>query len=623
MKKLILFILLVVTTVLLSACGSNTTDTTTTNTNSTTTNLEWDGNQITYNANAISYFGSATPSGVANYNETENTVSVWNTDASLDNYGGIQTPSLRLDFSKAVIFEMEVVSVYSEYIVKLAVEGESEYYYVISDESRTGTVSINVVDAMLSEKYRTKNTQPDPGYQNGWKYDDLIKNCSFHILAKGPDGERQTAELVISKVAVYNNQTAITDISIVSDTIVNDKIDILKASSPLSLSSTISPSAVASTDVFWSSSDDSIVSVDDMGRISALNVGQAYVTVTSVIDQSKQDKVLINVLSGYEDLSLLKAELHNLDYQGSTSDVMIFEDLFRTSLGENEVQEVIVESLQAIDYRLKDTRLFIENYFSASSNDFVNEASTRLSNNEARITIDLDHPGLATIYKLVDGRLYKFENTDKIYINYATNLPNWEKLSSSISKYLIVWDNGDVKKLEVDLLSTSLLGDFNPSDLADSNQWIVPNRNLQNEDPVIHALSPALVSLTGGLAEIKQNKYPESKYSFGGIVSKLFTVESEANLQIIVDVASLNQMNEFVKTMWEIKVIYYQADGTTVINSNPLKVASSNVSGVHVIDFSPAYENFRIYLVTNGSDIGAQFSDATVVWRGLKIYQID
>jgi hypothetical protein len=623
MKKLIWITLIVVLGIVSISCTNNSTDTTTTNTNITTSNLEWDGNQIIYNARAISYFGSATPSGVANYNEIEETVSVWNTDASLDNYGGIQTPSLRLDFSKAVIFEMEVVSVYSEYIIKLAVEGENEYYYVISDESRSGTVSINVVDAMLSEKYRTRNTSPDPGYQDGWKYDDMIKNCSFHILAKGPDGERQTAELVISKVAIYNNQTAITDISIVSDTIVNDKIEILKGSASRNLSSTILPSSLDNTDVFWESTDESVVTVNDSGNINPVGVGQAYITVTSVIDQSKKDRVLINVLSGFEDLSLLKSELASLDYQGSSNDVLVFEDLFKTSLGNDEVQAVSVEALQAIDYRIADSSLFIENYFSPNKNDYITEASTRLSNNDAKITINLIHGGLATVYQMIDGGLYKTENTDKIEISYATNSPNWEKLSSKISKYLIVWDNGDVKKLEIDLLSTTLLGDFSPSDLADSDQWIVPNRNLQSEDAVIHALSPALVSLSEGLAEIKQNKYPESKYSFGGIVSELFTVETGANLQLIVDVDSLNQKSDFVKTMWEIKVIYYQADGETVINSNPLKVASSNGAGIHIIDFKPAYENFRIYLVTNGSDIGEQFADATVKWRGLKIYQID
>ena len=43
----------------------------------------------------------------------------WNIDASLDNYGGVQTPVLNLDFSKAVIFEMNALSAYSQYIVKL------------------------------------------------------------------------------------------------------------------------------------------------------------------------------------------------------------------------------------------------------------------------------------------------------------------------------------------------------------------------------------------------------------------------------------------------------------------------------------------------------------------------
>ena len=90
----------------------------------------WNGESVRYSAYHISQFGSATPAGVANYNESTDSVSIWNIDASLDNYGGVQTPVLYLDFSKAVIFEMDVIDAYSQYIVKLAVEGELEYYYV-------------------------------------------------------------------------------------------------------------------------------------------------------------------------------------------------------------------------------------------------------------------------------------------------------------------------------------------------------------------------------------------------------------------------------------------------------------------------------------------------------------
>lgn len=587
------------------------------------TRLEWDGEQVIYDVSQIRSFGSATPSGVANYNEEDNTVSVWNTDASLDNYGGIQTPSLLLDFSKSVIFEMKVESVFSEYIIKLAVEGESEYYYVISDESRTGTISVNVVDAMLSDKYRAKNTQPDPGYQDGWIYDGQIKNCSFHILAKGPDGERQTAELVISQIAIYNNQTAISHISIGSNAIHNNQIDLLKGSDSIDLTYTLLPSSVENKQVFWETDDETIASVDSQGRLTPVGVGQTFVTVTSIVDQSKQDRVLINVLSGYEDLSILKSELNNLEYGGSDNDYELFDDMFKTSFGTNEVQEVVLPELNALDYRLDGHKLFIENYFDANNTIHVSEASASLIGNDAKLSIQLNHNGVAQVYEMIDNRLYKYDNTSAIDFVYARYTDGWKTEDNHLIKYIIVWDNGDVKKIELNLMKTTLLGDYSPSNLANSDLWLVPDRTKQDEDSVINALSPALVNIKNDSVEIKQNKYPESKYSFGGIVSELFMVDPETSLQIIIDVDDLNQMNDFVKTMWEIKVIYYQSDGVTAVNTNPLRVASSNQAGTHVIDFKPTYQYFRIYLVVNGSDIGAQFADATMILGGLKIYQID
>ena len=41
------------------------------------------------------------------------------------------------------------------------------------------------------------------------------------------------------------------------------------------------------------------------------------------------------------------------------------------------------------------------------------------------------------------------------------------------------------------------------------------------------------------------------------------------------------------------------------------------------ITFNPNYNYFRIYLVVNGSDIGEQFSDATMKIGSLKIQSID
>ena len=52
------------------------------------------------------------------------------------------------------------------------------------------------------------------------------------------------------------------------------------------------------TDVYWSSSDVSVVSVSTTGQITALKPGTAVVTVTSSIDTSKKASVTVFVLDG-------------------------------------------------------------------------------------------------------------------------------------------------------------------------------------------------------------------------------------------------------------------------------------------------------------------------------------
>ena len=122
---------------------------------------------------------------------------------------------------------------------------------------------------------------------------------------------------------------------------------------------------------------------------------------------------------------------------------------------------------------------------------------------------------------------------------------------------------------------------------------------------------------------MKQDKYPEAKYCFGGIVSSMYDVTDMENLEILLDVTGLNRMNDYVKTMWEIKILYYQNEGNTVVSSNPLKVASGNTTGLKVIPLNPSYDYFRLYLVVNGSDIGAQFADAEMRLASMKIYALE
>jgi hypothetical protein len=287
-------------------------------------------------------------------------------------------------------------------------------------------------------------------------------------------------------------------------------------------------------------------------------------------------------------------------------------------------QEISVspESFATVAYRYQGQKLFIENYFDKDNTNDVDLALDRISDNKALLNIDFNHSGSATIYYMVNDKLYRVNSVNEFNLAYAENSSEWNGLSANY-KLIIVWDNDDINQFEIELFKTSLIGEYDAQDLADSDIWIIPDRTKQDEDSVIHALSPATVTLQGATVSIKQNKYPESKYSFGGIVSPLYNVETGKQVEIILDVEGLNHMNDFVKTMWEIKVIYYQSNGETVVNSNPLKVESGNTIGEHIVRFTPAYTHFRIYFVVNGSDIGAQFADATMIIESFKLYQID
>ena len=235
--------------------------------------------------------------------------------------------------------------------------------------------------------------------------------------------------------------------------------------------------------------------------------------------------------------------------------------------------------------------------------------------------MSLEGNGTATIYQEIDGKLYKSTNTNVLNLEYAYNDNGWYQVNTYFAKVIVVWQDGTVKKLNFTVLASDLLADFSATDLNNSNLWTIPDRSNQAEDPIINALSPAILMIENENISIKQNKYPESKYCFGGIVSNMFSVDSLNQITIILDVDSMNQKNNYVKTMWDIRIIYYSDDGNTVINSNPLKIETGYSTGINVINFTPTYRNFRIYLVVNGSDIGAQFSDATMIINHFKIYQ--
>jgi len=584
----------------------------------------WDGNSVTYAANDIKSFGSGTPAGVANYDQAKDEVAIWNIDASLDNYGGVQTPRLALDFSKAVIFEMDVVSSYSQYIVKLAVEGENEYYYVLSDEGTPGLISINVVDAMLSTKYRERVTMPDPGYATGWKYANQIKNCAFHVLAKGPDGERQTAELVVKHIAIYNNQPPVTGVTIVSNEISSGKLEKLKNSASVTLSATIAPNTISDQNVIWSSLDGTVASISSEGVVSFIGVGTTTIIAKSRVDQSKTSSLVVNVLSGYENTTTLKTALGALTYGGSNQDVSLFTDLFKTTWGTGINIGASIETMAALDdYRSTNQDIVIENFFNPSLSSHTTEATSRLNGSQAATSLSFSNTTTATVYRNIAGALYQSSYDGTLPVSYATNSPSWAKRGSYVEEGIVVKTSGEVYKYRVRVLDAEMLINHAPSDLMNTSLWTVPDRTRQAEDAVVHALSPASLLIEAGQLVMKQNKYPEAKYCFGGIVSNVMFSADAARVQVILNVTALNQMNAYVKTMWEVKIIYYGANGTSVISSNPLKVASGNIIGQQEISFVPAYSHFRIYLVVNGSDIGAQFADAEIRLDKFKMYTVD
>jgi hypothetical protein len=235
----------------------------------------------------------------------------------------------------------------------------------------------------------------------------------------------------------------------------------------------------------------------------------------------------------------------------------------------------------------------------------------------------LNGNGISVIYRNIDGKLFSEQYNGNVKIAYAENSGTWNKLPSYKEQAIAVYADGTVKKYEINVKSVTEIASYSASDLANTSLFTIPDRTKQNINPVIHALSPASLNLNGDVLTIKQNKYSEAKYCFGGIVSNVLDADSSKQLEINLDVVNLNQLNDYVKTMWEIKIIYYQADGTTVVSSNPLKIDANSSTGLQTIDFTPAYDNFRIYLVVNGSDIGAQFSDAEMQIRSLNIYTLD
>ncbi len=82
------------------------------------------------------------------------------------------------------------------------------------------------------------------------------------------------------------------------------------------LQATIKPDNATNKDVIWTSSDSSVASVDESGKVTALKEGVATITVSSKNDKDKEAKCLVQVTSNTQDIILVnKIVLSESDFE--------------------------------------------------------------------------------------------------------------------------------------------------------------------------------------------------------------------------------------------------------------------------------------------------------------------
>jgi hypothetical protein len=630
MKKIVYVILIIACIQLLFACKETDTKTTTPNpTEPTTTNIKgWNGESISYDPADIANLNAATPQGYAIINPNDpNSAIIRSLSPELNNYGGVSTGILTLNFNYAVIFSMDVVSVYNQYIVKLFVEGEPLSYYVLSDEGKTGFISINIVDSMLSDKYRERNTQPDPGYATGWKYANQIKNCYFYIMPKGPDGEIRTAELVLRNITITNfNAPSIQSIEINGSNINNQEITQLKASPSIQLSAVVTPNLVADSRVFWSSEDSNIASVNQNGLLTFTGVGITNIYATSVIDQSKRGVLKVNVTSGYENPQSIITYLNglNINAGGIVASTTVFDDIYRTTWGDQSIYQKIrrnpvLNPSLSVEPTVLGHRVLLENYFNPSNSSEIIEAQNEsIPSVGAGYKLQLAGNNLtynttasATIYRKINNMIYKetisSTNNIEVMVRYALlNGSLWTKTTSYDEQTIVVWGNGQVTKYEVFVKGVTLIKSYQGTDFLNTNFW-------RDGNTMILAPGSVRDNFDGTVTIREENP---TIFKYGGIISELITIDGSRKIEIILEITETNPS----RVMWDIRILYFRNEQRL---GNPLSIEASNRTGRFMLDMIPVTETFRIYLIANGSDIGTTAPGAEVKIRSLKIQYID
>jgi hypothetical protein len=594
--------------------------------------IGWDGEQITYAPEDIALMDASIPQGYALINPNDqNSAIIKSLSPELDNFGGISTGILTLDFNYAVYFQMDIVSVYNEYIVKLFIEGERDAFYVLSDEGKTGFISVNVVNSMLSEKYRERDTQPDPGYESGFKYDKQIKNAFFYIMPKGPDGELRTAEMILKSIRITNFKTpSIVDLFIESDQISNGNLEKLKGSNPVKLHVETLPIDIEDNEVVWSSENPNIATVSSDGTVSFVGVGKTNIIATSVIDQSKSKRVPVNVLSGFEQKESLNQALQNMNLTTPKStETTHFDDLFNTSwdLEDQMYQKIQINNQPiATDIHLQTANILVENYFDKDNAAHVAEVNQFALGNHAAVDFrlfannqNIDTLGSATIYRDINGILTKETRANSsehiLRFNYASLSDNWQKNSSYTERGIIVWSSGVISKYTITNKAVTLVKSYHYLDFLNTEFW-------QDGDSLL--LSPASVRDNGNqtitIREEATSTY-NSQFPFGGLISERFDLDPNLQYEFVLHITETNPS----RVLWNIRMVYFAGNQRL---GNPLNIIASNRLGRQTVPFNlieteTSLSSFRIYLVANGSDISIVAPGAEIKLSSLKIHTVD
>lgn len=219
---------------------------------------------------------------------------------------------LKLPYLQSVDYtsSYQIKAIYGAIGTELFVNGNTYYYWQKVDTE-------NLINKFLEIKKANKSTTelesdlpnvPDTGYtsiayaseplkdnkHNDGLYLLWIKrtgtNCKDVYSCIVHDGLPDATTLE-EYIGGQSDTVAVTDVSIYPTNNVS-----LEVGKTYNLSATVSPSNATNKIVTWSSSDESIVTVDNAGTITGKKVGSATITVTTQ-DGNKKATVVINVVA--------------------------------------------------------------------------------------------------------------------------------------------------------------------------------------------------------------------------------------------------------------------------------------------------------------------------------------